>query len=61
MLNDDLSVIKAGFADLAQNSHSVAIATGAAQLDYNAQYITEQGSATAGPAVSRVQYTIAYQ
>lgn len=61
LLNNDLSVIKAGYADASQNSHIVSINSGTAELDYNAQYISVPGNAGAGVADSSVQYTIAYQ
>ncbi|WP_448681694.1 fimbrial protein [Pseudomonas nicosulfuronedens] len=62
LLNTDLSVIKAGYADASQNSRSVPITpSGTADLNYNAQYVSVQGSAGAGPANSSVEYTIAYQ
>ncbi|MNZ36801.1 Major fimbrial subunit precursor [compost metagenome] len=62
LLNQDLSEIKAGYTDAAQNSKAVAIdASGNATLNYNAQYISTAGSAVAGEANSSVAYTIAYQ
>jgi major type 1 subunit fimbrin (pilin) len=60
LLNSDATDIKAGFADTAQNSKPVAITTGAATLNYFAQYIAT-GAATAGAANSSVMYTMAYQ
>ncbi|WMD18512.1 fimbrial protein [Achromobacter seleniivolatilans] len=56
----DQTDIKAGFADAAQNSKSVAISAGSATLPYYAQYVAT-GAATAGAANSSVMYTIAYQ
>jgi major type 1 subunit fimbrin (pilin) len=60
LLNSDATDIKAGFADASQNSLPVAITTGAATLNYFAQYIAT-GAATAGAANSSVMYTMAYQ
>lgn len=58
--NGDMTDIRAGFADTAQNSKSVGIASGSATLPYFAQYVAT-GAATAGAANSSVMYTIAYQ
>ncbi|MGH8785199.1 MAG: fimbrial protein [Cupriavidus necator] len=52
--------IKAGFADPAQNSTVYSINSGAAKLEYYAQYYAT-GQATAGAANSTVMYSIAYQ
>jgi major type 1 subunit fimbrin (pilin) len=61
LLNGDFSVIKAGAADAAQNSKSVAIsASGTATLPYYAQYVAT-GAATPGAANSSVMYTLIYQ
>jgi major type 1 subunit fimbrin (pilin) len=60
LLNSDATDIKAGFADVSQNSLPVAITAGAATLNYFAQYIAT-GAATAGAASSSVMYTMAYQ
>lgn len=58
----DASVIKAGYTDASQNSKSVSIsATGTADLNYDAQYVSVPGGAVAGEANSSVAYTIAYQ
>ena len=57
--NADFSPIKVGFADASQNSASVGIDSGAANLSYYAQYVAT-GVATAGAANSSVMYTIAY-
>lgn len=57
---DDGSPIKAGFADASQNSKSVTINAGAAQLRYAAEYVAT-GAAGAGAANSSVLYSIAYQ
>lgn len=59
LLNDDLSPIAMGAADASQNSHAVAIATGAATLPYYAEYVAT-GVATAGAANSSVMYTLVY-
>lgn len=59
LLNDDLSPIAMGAADASQNSHAVAIATGAATLPYFAEYVAT-GVATAGAANSSVMYTLVY-
>lgn len=60
LLNSDASAIKAGFADAAQSSKSVAITAGSATLSYYVQYVAT-GPATAGAANSSVLYTLAYQ
>jgi major type 1 subunit fimbrin (pilin) len=56
----DASPIKAGFADNAQGSKSVALAGGAATLPYYAEYVTT-GVAGSGPANSSVMYSISYE
>lgn len=61
LLNKDSSKINPGFADAAQNSLPVAIdASGAARLDYFAQYRAIGGNAGSGPANTSVVYTLAY-
>ncbi|WP_455279517.1 fimbrial protein [Cupriavidus necator] len=57
--NADLSQIKAGFADSAQNSHPVSLTNGAANLTYYAEYVATDVAGT-GAANSSVMYTIAY-
>jgi len=57
---DDGSPIKAGFADASQNSKSVTINAGTAQLRYAAEYVAT-GTAGAGAANTSVLYSIAYQ
>ncbi|HEY3597971.1 MAG TPA: fimbrial protein [Paraburkholderia sp.] len=59
LLNNDASPIKAGFAQASQNSQAVGLAAGAATLNYFAQYFATAAT-TPGPAVSQVNYTIAY-
>uniref|UniRef100_UPI00316ACBCC fimbrial protein n=1 Tax=Comamonas composti TaxID=408558 RepID=UPI00316ACBCC len=61
LLNDDLSVIKIGAADTAQNSKAAAIsAAGTATLPYHAQYVAT-GASTAGVANTSVMYSLVYQ
>jgi major type 1 subunit fimbrin (pilin) len=48
-------------ADGAQNSQSVAISGGNANLQYAAQYISPVGSATAGSVTTNVTYSMVYQ
>ncbi|WP_454741320.1 fimbrial protein [Cupriavidus necator] len=55
----DLSPIKAGFADSAQNSHLVLLTNGAATLSYYAEYVATDVAGT-GAANSSMIYTIAY-
>nr|WP_322107374.1 fimbrial protein [Paraburkholderia sp. J41] len=57
--NADLSTIALNQADSAQKSESVAISSGAATLNYYAQYFAT-GKATAGAANSSVMYTMSY-
>ena len=59
LLNGDLTEIKAGFPDSAQNSKPAPISAGSATLPYFAQYVST-GTATAGAANSSVMYTIIY-
>jgi len=61
LLNGDFSVIKAGFADAAQNSKSAVINTGSAVLPYAAEYVAVGGGAGAGAANSSVVYSLVYQ
>jgi major type 1 subunit fimbrin (pilin) len=58
--NADGSVIKAGADATLQNSKPVALAAGAAQMNYVMEYYAT-GTATSGAANSSVTYTIAYQ
>jgi major type 1 subunit fimbrin (pilin) len=58
--NGDLSDISLNQADSVQNSKSVAISSGAATLNYYAEY-KATGAATAGAANSSVMYTMVYQ
>lgn len=61
LLNNDLSAVKVGAADVSQNSKSVPISSaGAATLSFFAQYVAT-GVATAGAAESSVMYTLVYQ
>jgi len=59
LMNNDLTDIKAGFAESSQNSKSVPVVAGSATLSYYAQYYAT-GVATPGPANSSVMYTISY-
>jgi major type 1 subunit fimbrin (pilin) len=59
LLNNDFSKIMLGAAQSSQNSKPIAIASGAANLDYVAQYVAT-GAATAGAVNSSVMYTIIY-
>lgn len=60
LLNQGFTKIKVGAPVASQNSQSVNITAGAANLNYFAQY-EAVAAATAGPANSRVQYTLIYQ
>lgn len=59
--NGGAKTIDVSKADGSQNSQSVAIATGAANLKYAAQYISPQGGATAGSVTTNVTYSMVYQ
>ncbi|VVP52034.1 fimbrial protein [Pseudomonas fluorescens] len=59
LMNNDLTDIKAGFADALQNSKPVSVVSGSATLSYYAQYFAT-GAATPGAANSSVMYTISY-
>ncbi|WP_277185086.1 fimbrial protein [Caballeronia sp. BR00000012568055] len=48
-------------ADGAQGAHSVALASGAANLKYAAQYFSPLGGAGAGTVATTVTYSIVYQ
>ncbi len=60
LLNDTFGAIKAGATSADQNSQTVNIASGKADLNYFVEYHS-LGNATAGAANSRVQYSINYQ
>ncbi|MGT2474569.1 fimbrial protein [Paraburkholderia terrae] len=60
LLNDAYAPIAADAAVGMQNSQAVDIGSGSATLNYYAQY-ESLGNATAGPANSRVEYTMVYQ
>lgn len=61
LLNDDMSTeIKLNQASGAQASKQFTITSGAATLNYFAQYYAT-GVATAGPVATSVQYTMQYQ
>ncbi|MFJ4292398.1 fimbrial protein [Cupriavidus sp. NPDC089707] len=60
LLNKNFTPIQAGFAAASQNDVPVSLSSGAADLQYYAQYHAT-GVATAGAANSSVIYTIAYQ
>ncbi|MDR3100281.1 MAG: type 1 fimbrial protein [Paraburkholderia sp.] len=53
-------IIDVSKADGGQNSQSVAIDSGAANLQYGAQYISPEGGATAGKVTTNVTYSMAY-
>jgi major type 1 subunit fimbrin (pilin) len=61
LLNNDTSQIMLGQAQASQNSETVAIASGAAELKYFAQYVAVGGSATAGSVDTTVLYSMSYQ
>jgi major type 1 subunit fimbrin (pilin) len=61
LLNGDYSKINVGKAFASQNSLSVPINSGKADLNYYAEYVSEAGNATVGAVNSRVQYTLIYQ
>ena len=52
--------IKLGAERASQNSKSVALANGAAKLDYLAEYVAT-GAATAGDLSTSATYSIVYQ
>lgn len=60
LLNSALSPIKAGAAQPSQNDIPVDISSGAATLNYFAQYYAT-GAASAGTVNTQVDYTIVYQ
>ncbi|NLP61773.1 fimbrial protein [Paraburkholderia sacchari] len=59
--NGAMKVIDASKGDNAQNSQSVAISGGKANLQYAAQYVSPAGGATAGSVTTSVTYSMAYQ
>jgi major type 1 subunit fimbrin (pilin) len=59
--NGSQQTIDVSKADGAQNSQVVAIASGAANLKYAAQYIAPAGGATAGTVTTNVTYSMSYQ
>ncbi|AZG12382.1 fimbrial protein [Cupriavidus pauculus] len=59
LLNDALDNIVLGAAYAAQNSQQVALADGAATLQYYAQYVAT-GAATAGDVLTTVTYSVVY-
>jgi major type 1 subunit fimbrin (pilin) len=61
LLNSDSSVISLGKPQATQNSKVVAIASGAATLNYIAQYVAVNGASTAGTVASTVTYSMSYQ
>lgn len=58
--NGDATDIKLGAERASQNSKSVALANGAAKLDYLAEYVAT-GAATAGDLSTSATYSIVYQ
>ncbi|PRH50352.1 fimbrial protein [Burkholderia multivorans] len=61
LLNKDRSAIKLGAGHSAQNSASVAIASGSAKLEYIAQYVAANGPAGSGSVNTSVLYSLIYQ
>jgi major type 1 subunit fimbrin (pilin) len=61
LLNSDSTPIKLGMAQAGQNSAVVAIASGAATLNYIAQYVATNGASTAGSVNTTVTYSMSYQ
>jgi major type 1 subunit fimbrin (pilin) len=59
--NGGQKVIDVSKADGAQNSQSIAITGGNANLQYAAQYISPTGSAGPGKVTTNVTYSMAYQ
>jgi major type 1 subunit fimbrin (pilin) len=59
--NSGMKIIDVSKADGAQNSQTVAIAGGKANLQYAAQYYTVAGGATAGTVTTSVVYSMSYQ
>lgn len=61
LLNKDASKIQLGKAQGGQNSQSVAIAGGSAELNYYAQYVATGGAASAGKVGTSVMYSVSYE
>jgi major type 1 subunit fimbrin (pilin) len=61
LLNGDSSVINLGQNSETQNVKWASISSGAATLQYYAQYVAKGGAATAGSVKSSVTYSIIYQ
>ena len=61
LLNSDSSVIALGQPQASQNSKVVAIASGAATLNYIAQYVAVGGASGAGSVATTVTYSMSYQ
>ncbi|MFP6562605.1 fimbrial protein [Paraburkholderia sp. B3] len=59
--NNGSNVIDVSKADGAQNSNLVTISSGAANLQYAAQYISPTGGATQGAVTTNVTYSMSYQ
>ncbi|WP_028222299.1 fimbrial protein [Paraburkholderia oxyphila] len=59
--NSGMKVIDASKADGSQNSQAIAIASGKANLQYAAQYISPTGNAGAGSVTTNVTYSMVYQ
>lgn len=60
VLNANFTPVAIGSVGEAQNSQSVALASGAATLQYYAQYVATGGAATAGAVTTTAQYSIQY-
>ncbi|MBN3834699.1 fimbrial protein [Burkholderia sp. Ac-20344] len=61
LLNKDGSKIELGKAQAQQNSQTVPIAAGSAELNYYAQYVATGGASTAGTVNTSVMYSVSYQ
>ncbi|GGD68949.1 fimbrial protein [Caballeronia grimmiae] len=59
--NNGVKSIDVSKPDGSQNSQSVAIASGTANLNYAAQYISPTGGAGVGTVTTSVTYSLAYQ
>jgi len=60
LLNADYSAIKLGAASGAQNSQTATLSSGAATLNYYAQYVRQGGVPTTGSVSTSTMYTIVY-
>jgi major type 1 subunit fimbrin (pilin) len=60
LLNADMSNITLGVTAAAQAPQQVALAAGAATLQYYAQYVATGGAATAGDVTTTVTYSVVY-